>query len=76
MANTRTLAVQISEELFEKLKAHIAAESLRQGRKITQKEFIVQLIEEAIQGYHDYESGISATFYVEEYPRDKDIAEK
>ena len=49
MAATRTLAFQISEELFEKLKAHIAAESQRQGRKITQKEFILSLIEQALE---------------------------
>ena len=49
MAATRTLAIQISEKLFEKLKAHIAAESQRQGRKITQKEFILSLIEQALE---------------------------
>lgn len=46
---SRTLAIQISEELFGKLKAHIAAESQRQGRKITQKEFILSLIEQALE---------------------------
>ena len=46
---SRTLAIQISEELFEKLKAHIATESQRQGRKITQKEFILSLIEQALE---------------------------
>lgn len=46
---SRTLAIQISEELFEKLKTHIAAESQRQGRKITQKEFILSLIEQALE---------------------------
>lgn len=46
---SRTLAIQISEELFEKLKAHIAAESQRQGRKITQKEFILSLFEQALE---------------------------
>lgn len=46
---SRTLAIQISEELFEKLKAHIAAESQQQGRKITQKEFILSLIEQALE---------------------------
>lgn len=46
---SRTLAIQISEELFEKLKTHISAESQRQGRKITQKEFILSLIEQALE---------------------------
>ena len=45
---SRTLAIQISEELFEKLKAHLATESQRQGRKISQKEFIIGLIEAAL----------------------------
>lgn len=45
---SRTLAIQISEELFEKLKAHISAECQRQGRKISQKEFIIGLIEAAL----------------------------
>ena len=49
MAGTRTLAVQISEELFQKLKAHLAAESERQGRKISQKEFLLGLIEQALK---------------------------
>ena len=49
MAGTRTLAVQISEELFQKLKAHLAAESERQGRKISQKEFLLNLIKQALE---------------------------
>ena len=49
MAGTRTLAVQISEELFQKLKAHLAAESERQGRKISQKEFLLDLIQQALE---------------------------
>ena len=70
MAATRTLAIQISEELFQKLKEHIAAESQRRGRKISQKEFIIELIEEALEQtteeVPEYEQGISATFYVVE----------
>ena len=49
MTGTRTLAVQISEELFQKLKDHLAAESERQGRKISQKEFLLGLIEQALK---------------------------
>ena len=49
MAGTRTLAVQISEELFQKLKAHLATESERQGRKISQKEFLLNLIQQALE---------------------------
>ena len=50
MAATRTLAIQIPEELFQKLKSHLAEESKLRGRKISQKEFIVELIEEALAG--------------------------
>lgn len=49
MAGTRTLAVQISEELFQKLKDYLAAESERQGRKISQKEFLLNLIQQALE---------------------------
>ena len=48
MAASRTLAIQISEELFQKLKNYLSEESNRRGRKISQKEFIVELIEEAL----------------------------
>ena len=49
MANTKTLAIQISEELFQRLKDHLAKESQRTGRKISQKEFLVSLIEQALE---------------------------
>ena len=49
MAGTRTLAVQMSEERFQKLKAHLATESERQGRKISQKEFLLNLIQQAFE---------------------------
>ena len=48
MNNTKTLAIQISEELFLRIKGHLEAEYNRTGRKISQKEFIVGLIEQAI----------------------------
>ena len=48
MNNTRTLAFQISEELFLRIKGHLEAEQNRTGRKISQKEFIVGLIEQAL----------------------------
>ena len=66
MAATRTLAIQIPEELFQKLKAHLTEESKLRGRKISQKEFIIELIEEAIEGVPDYQQDISATIFVEE----------
>lgn len=44
MANgaTRTLAFQVSEELFERIKAHLKKKGL------TQKDFVIGLIEQAL----------------------------
>lgn len=50
MAATKTLAFQISEELDQRLKNFIAAEK-KHGRKITQKEFVIGLIEQALDAY-------------------------
>ena len=49
MANSsRTMAFQISEELFQRIKAHLERETQRTGRKLTQREFVLGLIEEAL----------------------------
>ena len=45
---TRTMAFQISEELFLRLKAHLDRETARTGRKLTQREFVLGLIEQAL----------------------------
>ena len=47
--NTRTLAFQISEDLFQRIKAHLERETQRTGRKLTQREFVLGLIEEALE---------------------------
>ena len=47
MAN-RTMAFQISEELFQRIKAHLERETARTGKKLTQKEFVLGLIEAAL----------------------------
>ena len=49
MAQTRTLAFQIDEELFQRIKAHLSRESARTGKKLTQRDFVLGLIEEALQ---------------------------
>ena len=46
--NSRTMAFQIPEELFQRIKAHLERESARTGRKYTQREFVLGLIEEAL----------------------------
>ena len=48
--DVRTLAIQIPEELFQKLKAHLDAESRRRGKKVSQKEFLLELIRQALEG--------------------------
>ncbi len=46
--NTRTLAFQISEELFQRIKAHLERETARTGRRFTQRDFVLGLIEAAL----------------------------
>ena len=46
--NTRTMAFQIGEELFQRIKAHLERETQRTGHKLTQREFVLGLIEQAL----------------------------
>ena len=48
MENNRTMAFQIPEELFQRIKRHLERETARTGRKVTQREFVLGLIEEAL----------------------------
>ncbi len=50
MANNgnRTMALQVPEKLFQRIKRHLERESDRLGRRVTQREFILDLIEEAL----------------------------
>ena len=45
---SRTMAFQISEELFLRIKAHLDRETARTGHKLTQREFVLGLIEQAL----------------------------
>lgn len=49
MAKTRTLAFQIDEELFQRIKRHLERESGRAGRKLTQRDFVIGLIEDVLR---------------------------
>lgn len=49
MGKTRTMAFQISEELFQEIKAYLARYERVYGRKLTQKEFVIGLIENALE---------------------------
>ena len=44
----RTMAFQMPEELFQRLKAHLDRESARTGKKVSQKEFVLDLIRQAL----------------------------
>lgn len=46
MEGTRTLALQIPEELFERLKVHLKSQP--KDMKISQKQFIIDLIQRAL----------------------------
>ena len=49
MSKTRTLAFQINEELFQRIKRYLEQESKRTGRKLSQREFVIGLIEDALR---------------------------
>ena len=51
MTVTKTLAFQIPEELDLRIKQYLAAEKERTGKKVSQREFIVGLIEQALNAY-------------------------
>ena len=47
-SSTRTMAFQIPEELFHRIKTHLERETARTGRKLTQREFVLGLVEQAL----------------------------
>lgn len=48
MENGRTMAFQIPEELFQRIKTHLAWETERTGQKLSQRTFVLGLIEQAL----------------------------
>ena len=44
----RTMAFQIPEELFQRIKRHLECETLRSGKKLTQRDFVLNLITQAL----------------------------
>jgi len=42
------MAFQIGEELFQRIKAHLDRESARTGKRLTQRDFVLGLIETAL----------------------------
>ena len=45
---TRTMAFQMPEEMFQRLKRRLERESERTGKKVSQKEFVLGLIQQAL----------------------------
>lgn len=48
MTNMKTLALKIPEELDQRLKSYLKSVYESTGRKITQREFVIGLIEQAL----------------------------
>ena len=48
MGKTRTMAFQVSEELFQQIKEYLARYEQTYHRKLSQKEFVIGLIEQAL----------------------------
>ena len=49
MEKGRTLAFQVSEELFQRVKEYLEAYEKAYHRRLTQKEFVIGLIEQALE---------------------------
>ena len=47
-SGSRTMAFQIPEELFQRIKRYLERESDRLGRRVTQREFVLDLITKAL----------------------------
>ena len=48
MDGTRTMAFQIPEELFQRIKRYLDSETERTGKKLSQREFVLGLIQQAM----------------------------
>ena len=58
---TRTIAFQVTEELYQKVKEYLIRYEQVYGRKLSQKEFIVTLIEQALEeADEDFEAARAA----------------
>ena len=61
MAKTRTMAFQISEELFQRIKEYLTRFEQVYGRKLTQKEFVISLIENVLdEADEEFEAAATA----------------
>ena len=65
MGKGRTLAFQVSEELFQRVKEYLEAYEKAYHRRLTQKEFVVGLIEQALEEAEEEFEAASAAEYEE-----------
>ena len=53
MEFSKTLAFQVPEELFNRIKDHLDRETKRTGKRLTQRDFVIGLIERALEDAAD-----------------------
>ena len=62
MRKTRTMAFQVSEELFQQIKEYLARYEQTYHRRLSQKEFVIGLIEQALaEADEEFEAAEAAT---------------
>ena len=57
MEFTKTLAFQIPEDLFNRIKDHLDREKQRTGKRLTQRDFVIGLIEQALEEAERQDAG-------------------
>ena len=58
---TRTIAFQVSEELYQRIKEYLNRYQEVYGRKLTQREFMLRLIEDALsEAENEFEAAAAA----------------
>ena len=58
---TRTIAFQVSEKLYQRIKEYLNRYQVVYGRKLTQREFMLQLIEDALSEAEEEFEAATAT---------------
>ena len=72
--NTRTMAFQILETLFQRIKAHLERETAHTGRKLTQREFVLGLVEAALDEAERQAAEDSPEPEMEEQPSEEPVS--
>lgn len=73
---TRTLAFQIPDELFWRIKDHLTRETERTGKRFTQRDFVLGLIEKALdEAEQEFANGSGAEDDTSEEPAEDNGSE-